>query len=70
MANRRECHLHDLTPSSKDAARRDVRWLERLERLELLKRVERLELLKRSEHLERSVAGATVGSIRCRHKKA
>ena len=31
IANHREGHLHDLTPSSKDAARRDVRWLERLE---------------------------------------
>jgi hypothetical protein len=39
-------HLHDLTPSSKDAAWRDVRWLERLEGLEFLERLERLERLE------------------------
>jgi hypothetical protein len=43
MANHREGHLHDLTPSSKDAARRDVRWLERLEGFEFLERLERVE---------------------------
>jgi len=36
IANHRAGHLHDLTPSSKDAAWRDVRWLERLEGFEFL----------------------------------